>query len=318
MAGAVEGRQGGAPAGRAKGQGQQAARRPHYIFRPAERELDEAIFAAFQEPGGVKAVLGCVARGADVNFQRRNADDTTALMAAAYQGDVAVVARLLRMGANPRLRDVHGKTAVELAAERGHHACEVMLSSALMEAEEESEGDEGYVFDVYSVRRGEAEGGAQAQQEGPVVYVDGLAFQEGVAEEPQLVFENDSDWSGAETGGEDDDVDSNDENYYLNDYPEDDPDSEGGEEEEDEDDAGLDMPILRDVHMGPRAAALRHLAGGPRGGRVRTPTSERLGPFALESDSSDGDEGEVYSRAGGCCMDHFRAVPYDSELDEED
>lgn len=36
-------------------------------------------------------------------------------------------ARLLRLGADARLRDGEGKTAWDYAQERGHAACEVML-----------------------------------------------------------------------------------------------------------------------------------------------------------------------------------------------
>ena len=41
-------------------------------------------------PGAVEKVLDAIARGADVNHQRKNDDDATALMAAAKRGHLAV------------------------------------------------------------------------------------------------------------------------------------------------------------------------------------------------------------------------------------
>lgn len=48
-----------------------AAERPHYIFSPLERDLDEAIFRVFQGEGTVAHIMDIIHRGADVNFQRR-------------------------------------------------------------------------------------------------------------------------------------------------------------------------------------------------------------------------------------------------------
>ena len=60
-------------------------------------------------------------RRASVDQQVTNGG--SALMAAAYQGRLPVVQRLLRAGADPRLRDDKGSTALQVAEHFGHSEC---------------------------------------------------------------------------------------------------------------------------------------------------------------------------------------------------
>jgi len=300
-----------------------------------ERELDEAIFHAFN--GGqeeVDAMVGMIARGADVNFQRRNADDTTALMAAAYVGSVHAVSRLLRAGANPRVRD-RGNTAIDLAIQKGNKGCEILLRQVM--AIEEGEDDEddqeegAYVFDIYTLGKeevGELQGGHEGGSNGdsgssggsaPVVRVDGLGYVEG-QNELQLVFEDDSDWS--EKGDEEED--SNSEGYYANDYP-DDPSSSGGSDDErrrygsggaigdDEDDA---------YDEGLR---FRHGLGMPIQGAGFGFATSGMGPGDMSSDEDDNGYFRPYggsSRSDGpggrFDPTRYRHTAYDPHYDGED
>jgi hypothetical protein len=311
-------------------------KRPTYLFKPLERELDEAIFEAFQA-GSVERALGVVARGADVNFQRKNADDTTVLMAAAYVGDVRAVARLLRAGANPCLVDRNGATASTLARERGHSACEILLSQAASDVAgpgpDDSQAD--YVFDVYALEvGGRPPAEAEAEAGGPVVQVQGLGFVEGGAgagAEGELVFEEDSDWS--ECG--DEEPDSNDEDYYANDYPEQ-PSSEddeaglacgAGEKSSSEAGSDYDDDMVRDQGFRITAATRRHLMENIRR------RSEGVGSFLSSfaggrhcggGDSSSADEDDLdpfepdqaAAGIGAPALAGLRRFAYDSDLDD--
>ena len=71
-----------------------------------------------QQPASAKASAGprpSTTRGADVN--RRNADGSTPLQWAVYNGDVTAARRLLRAGANVALANNYGATAMSLASE---------------------------------------------------------------------------------------------------------------------------------------------------------------------------------------------------------
>ena len=111
------------------------------ILNPAERRLDEAVFAAFQAPPGdpaaraLAAVRDALDRGAGfarADF-RRPSDGTTPLMAAAWHGADGDVARLLGSGADPRVVDARGNDAAALAHARGHHGTRNLLLAAQLE-----------------------------------------------------------------------------------------------------------------------------------------------------------------------------------------
>jgi hypothetical protein len=89
-------------------------------------DLDFAIYSAFED-GNFKQVerelsLGAAsASGFDINFQRKNTH-TTLLMAAAQHGNLAMVHKLLGMGANPAVRDKKRRTADDYAKAEGYEA----------------------------------------------------------------------------------------------------------------------------------------------------------------------------------------------------
>merc|ERR1711965_843426 len=56
-------------------------------------------------------------------FDLQDSDGYTALMAAAFFNHPAVVRRLLRAGADTAARSAHGKTALQLAKEKGNTEC---------------------------------------------------------------------------------------------------------------------------------------------------------------------------------------------------
>ncbi|KAL3653757.1 hypothetical protein CASFOL_003438 [Castilleja foliolosa] len=58
----------------------------------------------------------------DINFQIKKQEDELALrvMSAVYYGDVNQVIRLIQSGADPKKKDYHGRSALHLAASRGH------------------------------------------------------------------------------------------------------------------------------------------------------------------------------------------------------
>ena len=106
------------------------------ILTPYQRRMDEAIWEAFRN-GDFGPVFAALNDGSDVNFQRPQADLSTALMAAAYHGVERVVRSLLRRGALVRLANVTGDTALSLAASRQHDAVAALLRDMLTEEEDE-------------------------------------------------------------------------------------------------------------------------------------------------------------------------------------
>ena len=60
--------------------------------------------------------------GASVDLQTSK-KGTTALMHAAVHGHAAIVRRLLRAGADIKLRDADGRSALRFATEKGHAEC---------------------------------------------------------------------------------------------------------------------------------------------------------------------------------------------------
>lgn len=81
-----------------------------------------------------------------VNYRRRIGDGTTALMAAAFVGDMDSVWYFLSLGAKASLVDFSGKTAAVLAGMRGHRECFAELQRV---ADQEVGGSQDYVYDLY-------------------------------------------------------------------------------------------------------------------------------------------------------------------------
>ena len=102
--------------------------RVQHMVQQAERRMDEAIFHAFQSANFDPVFSALELTGnAVANFQRTHADGTTALMAAAFHGNVPVLERLIEAGASATLTDVHGNDAVALASMRGHMQAKELL-----------------------------------------------------------------------------------------------------------------------------------------------------------------------------------------------
>lgn len=100
--------------------------------------MDEAIWRAFQFRD-FDRVFDLVRRGADVNFCRKAADRTTALMAAAHFGLRDTVVALIKEGASTMPKDVHGQTAVDIAYSSGHNGVGALLHSVQLAETDSSE-----------------------------------------------------------------------------------------------------------------------------------------------------------------------------------
>lgn len=102
---------------------------------------------------GLRRVL--LASPTVVNYRRRLGDGTTALMAAAFHGDLDAVRYLLSLGAKAAVVDSGDKSAALFAGMRGHRECfaelqgiadeEVDLSSRA----QGSVSRDGFVYDLY-------------------------------------------------------------------------------------------------------------------------------------------------------------------------
>lgn len=90
--------------------------------------------ALFRDADGgyLEEVKSIVAGGGDVNWQRE--DGRTPLMSAAAAGHADIVAFMLEKGANPGLRDSHGKTAMDHARAAGAMDVARMLQTAMQPA----------------------------------------------------------------------------------------------------------------------------------------------------------------------------------------
>lgn len=83
--------------------------------------MDNAIFNAFVRGSSLcDDLLKTVLMGGAVNFQRKLASNTTALMAAAHCCRPDIIQALLDKGARARLCDSHGRTAYDFAVHSGH------------------------------------------------------------------------------------------------------------------------------------------------------------------------------------------------------
>jgi hypothetical protein len=197
---------------------------PARVLNPLEREMDHAIVVAFQT-GSTLELQQALQQGANVNYSRNQSDRTTALMAASYIGDSLLVSQLLSMGARVQAADVNGNTALDLARLNSHVDTLAILAAAYGR---ESHGED-WVFDFYRF------GGTYEGVGESLVSLQGIgaakeATDDSALENLELRFDHDSDWSNLSDGGEDDDEDSNDEQFYRNDYP---------DEGEDDDDEGV-------------------------------------------------------------------------------
>ena len=112
------------------------------IVRPGldvcEQIMDKAIYNAFVDGASRCAgLLSAISSGGPVNFQRKLAANTTALMAAAHWKKTDIVKRLLDWGARKSLCDSHGRTALDFAIQQGHGPTIRVLSDT------EDSGSEG-------------------------------------------------------------------------------------------------------------------------------------------------------------------------------
>mgnify|MGYP001455356052 CR=1 FL=1 len=110
------------------------------ILNPLERLMDRAIYNCFVRGGATcDELFNAVSMGGQVNFQRKMADNSTALMAAAHCARPDIVRALLELGARPLLCDEFQRTALDFAIHSGHGKTIRMLeecSSPTTEMEE--------------------------------------------------------------------------------------------------------------------------------------------------------------------------------------
>jgi hypothetical protein len=237
------------------------------VLDPLTRMLNSSINTALAT-GNFKDMLGAIEAGADINYQRTDTDGYTCLMAAVQMGNLNVVSKLLSKNANALLQNEVTQTAVDIAEyaklESKNHSASMILimvrqsaseqylqlqkslgkgsgSGSGSSGQEEDDGGEDYVYDIYtchqtaSAENTTSKTSAQEKKKTeaediyesiPSVKVSGLSLDDmGNAE---IDFHYDSDWS--DLAHDDDDEDSNDENYFGNDYPEDDDNSNDGYE----------------------------------------------------------------------------------------
>ena len=100
-----------------------------HVNRLSER-MDRAIWDAFKDnKKGFEPILALVQHaGVSVNFQRP-AKGETALMAAAFQGNLIVLNELLALGADPALATGDRHTAWTFATKFNHKECAEMLAT---------------------------------------------------------------------------------------------------------------------------------------------------------------------------------------------
>lgn len=114
------------------------------ILTPFEEIMDKAIYNAFVDGASCCAgLLSAISRGGPVNFQRKLAANTTALMAAAHWRKTHIVKSLLERGAIKSLCDNHGRTALDFAIQQGHGPTIRILS----DTEDSQSGEEGGTHD---------------------------------------------------------------------------------------------------------------------------------------------------------------------------
>ena len=77
-----------------------------------------------------KSLIELLEVGANVNYVHR-ADGSTALMIAAYRGNIESAKMLLDRGAIPSLKNKHGKDSITIAKERGYSEVVKLISTKL-------------------------------------------------------------------------------------------------------------------------------------------------------------------------------------------
>ncbi|CAM9261899.1 unnamed protein product, partial [Hapterophycus canaliculatus] len=111
------------------------------VLTPVERQMDEAIFMAFKtgDLSNLRNILRTSSSlsPTSINYRRRLGDATTALMAAAFHGDLSTVRHLLSLGAKASLTDASGKSAALFAGMRGHRECFAEIQRVADEEERE-------------------------------------------------------------------------------------------------------------------------------------------------------------------------------------
>ena len=121
------------------------------ILTPFEEIMDKAIYDAFVKGASCCAgLLPAILRGGPINFQRKLAANTTALMAAAHWKQTEIVKRLLERGAIKSLCDSHGRTALDFAIQQGHGPTIEVLSNNSDEndCKGRGNGDSGDIMDI--------------------------------------------------------------------------------------------------------------------------------------------------------------------------
>ena len=220
--------------------------------------IDKAIWTAFRT-GSFERVFKLVTHGrALINFQRKAADGTTALMAAAFHGNRRACEEMVKIGSDVSLMSVAGDTASVIAGRHGHADLAKWLRSLEQQKESKTKKDD-YVYDVYEAYAvDEADLSTSTADEtlvtnaGPIMEIDssqswrrlcgvvcGREIMEFEEREDCKFFESDEDSDAAFAN--EDDFDSNAEDYYGNDYPDESSDDDnGGRDCEDSD----EDPIL--------------------------------------------------------------------------
>ncbi|TMW68282.1 hypothetical protein Poli38472_005750 [Pythium oligandrum] len=230
-----------------------ATMRSKRVLNPHERELDEAIWMAFQHNDFSHFFRIFYNQRPELRLDpsafQRPADGGTILMAAGMHGRADVIEAVLRSStASVLQQDWAGATASSFARQHGHTNVETALMAC-----EEAEREKEYVYDVYcidmaaSAQRGESPTEDKEIASAPIVSVSSavqrwLTQEAGASSNPgdddedvdQLMLD-----SEAESNADDDNesIDSNDENYAFNDYP--DEESDGSDYDSDDSDAAF-------------------------------------------------------------------------------
>ena len=212
------------------------------VLAPDEIQMDKAIWTAFRT-GSFEEIFRLISHGTgSLNFQRRASDNTTALMAAAHQGNLDITKQLLEMGADVNLKSAHGDTASDIARSRGHDSVVKCIESFEKKKKDE---DSDFVYDIYRVCDVDFD-------EAAIVKTSSTSNERyrGIVCGRDVEEFDDADWefkifNEAEHDECDDDFvdeyDSNAEDHVGNDYPDE-------EEEEDEYDGGSSSGYDRESH----------------------------------------------------------------------
>mmetsp|Transcript_16281 Transcript_16281/g.21409 ORF Transcript_16281/g.21409 Transcript_16281/m.21409 type:complete len:377 (-) Transcript_16281:1684-2814(-) len=190
-----------------------------------DEAMDIAIWQAFQK-NDFEPITCAINNGSDVNYSRFKGDQTTALMAAVFHGNIQMVRFLLEKGANPATVDQSGKSAMAFLRPSIGADLRIAIETEL-DAYEIDCDDEDVMYDIYCVENDKTclnEGsttiwhdlGTHQWENTKVIdcSLDELCSTEYLHEEE---VESDYDFE---------DEDSNDENFYRNDYPDEDGDED--------------------------------------------------------------------------------------------